>query len=156
MIKVSVPGWKDLELENLVLDANGTIAVDGHIRPGIQEKVFELAKSITVYVVSADTYGTIDQEVEHLAAELVKITPPHENKAKGDFVRQIGAEETVTIGNGVNDVLMLTESALGIAVVGAEGAAAAAVHAADVVVQTPEDALDLLLNPVRLKATLRR
>ena len=50
---------------------------------------------------------------------------------------------------------MLQEAALGIAVLGPEGLAAEALLAADVVVASIEDALDLLLRPHRLVATLR-
>ena len=50
---------------------------------------------------------------------------------------------------------MMKAVALGIAVVQAEGAAAATLMAADVIAPTVCDALDLLLHPLRLKATLR-
>ena len=50
---------------------------------------------------------------------------------------------------------MLAEAALGIAVVGPEGAAAATLAAADVVAPGIFSALDLLANPLRLTATLR-
>jgi len=50
----------------------------------------------------------------------------------------------------------LRAAALGICVLGAEGAAGAAVLAADIVVPDPLTALDLLLHPDRVVATLRR
>jgi soluble P-type ATPase len=50
---------------------------------------------------------------------------------------------------------MLRSAALGIAVIQREGAAAAALLEADVVVTDVRDALDLLLNPLRLVAGLR-
>lgn len=156
MIKIDIPGWKDLQLENLVLDVNGTIAKGGVVSPTIREKIFQLASLLSVYLISADTYGTLEKRAKHLAAELVKITPPKEAEAKADFIRQLGSKETVAIGNGANDVLMLKEAVLGIVVLGGEGAAATAIRAADIVVGSAEDALDLLLKPVRLKASLRR
>lgn len=156
MIRIDIPGWKDLQLENLVLDVNGTIAKDGVVPPAIREKIFQLASSLSIYLISADTYGTVEKQAKHLAAGLVKITPPKEAEAKADFIRQLGEEETVAIGNGANDALMLKEAVLGIVVLGREGAAATAIQAADMVVESADDALDLLLKPVRLKASLRR
>lgn len=59
------------------------------------------------------------------------------------------------MGNGRNDRLMLAEAGLGIAVLGREGSSPLALAAADVVVCSAEEALDLLLVPARLEATLR-
>jgi soluble P-type ATPase len=50
---------------------------------------------------------------------------------------------------------MLRAAALGIVTVQREGAAAEAVRAADILVHDVRDALDLLLEPRRLGATLR-
>ena len=60
------------------------------------------------------------------------------------------------MGNGANDVSMLRECALGICVLGREGVAAEAMMASDVVTPDINAALDLLLNPKRLIASLRR
>ncbi len=68
----------------------------------------------------------------------------------------LGPERCVAIGNGANDAAMLEAAALGIAVVGPEGAAASAVGNADVVCTSITDALDLLLDERALIATLRR
>ena len=37
MIKVSIPGFKSLSLKYLVLDYNGTIAIDGALVPGVKK-----------------------------------------------------------------------------------------------------------------------
>jgi soluble P-type ATPase len=59
------------------------------------------------------------------------------------------------MGNGRNDALMLRRAALGVGVLGSEGAAAEILHSADIVVRDIRDGFDLLLNPLRLSATLR-
>jgi soluble P-type ATPase len=51
---------------------------------------------------------------------------------------------------------MLAAAALGIAVNGTEGMSTAALLAADIYVPNILDALDLLLHPDRLRASLRR
>ena len=50
---------------------------------------------------------------------------------------------------------MVKEAALGIAVVGREGIATETLIAADIVCDNVLDALELLLNPKRIIATLR-
>jgi soluble P-type ATPase len=63
--------------------------------------------------------------------------------------------KTVAVGNGRNDRLMLQESALGIAVILNEGAAMQTLLCADVVCTDIVAALQLLIHPLRLTATLR-
>ena len=61
----------------------------------------------------------------------------------------------IAIGNGNNDADMLSAAALGIVVLGGEGSAVRPLMQADVFARDITDALDLLLNPTRLLATLR-
>jgi soluble P-type ATPase len=67
----------------------------------------------------------------------------------------LGELATVAVGNGRNDRLMLKQAVLGIAVLGEEGTATAALMAADIVVRDVFSALELLRHPQRLIATLR-
>jgi soluble P-type ATPase len=59
------------------------------------------------------------------------------------------------LGNGANDEKLLARAALSLCVLGEEGAAGAALRAADMVVRSPVEALDALLDPLRLVSTLR-
>jgi soluble P-type ATPase len=67
----------------------------------------------------------------------------------------LGRDRCAVIGNGANDVLALEAAAIGFAVLGPEGASAAALRVADIVCASAADALDLLLDPEALAATLR-
>jgi soluble P-type ATPase len=78
-----------------------------------------------------------------------------QDRAKAAYVRGLDPVSTACIGNGRNDRLMLRIAGLGIAVIQGEGAALETVREADIVVRDVRDALDLLLNPLRLVATLR-
>lgn len=71
-------------------------------------------------------------------------------------MEELGPHATAAIGNGLNDVPMLRAAALGIAVIGPEGAGGATLAAADVVVLSIEAALGLLGDPLTLTATLRQ
>jgi P-type E1-E2 ATPase len=156
MLTIDVPGIGVLGLEYLVLDVNGTIALDGVLLPGVAAAVREVARELGVIAVTADTHGTAAVLAEELGAEFRVIERGREAEAKQELVAQLGASSVVAIGNGANDALMLRDAAVGIAVVAGEGAAALAVSAADVVTSDIGVALGLLLNPARLVATLRR
>ncbi len=156
MIALSIPGYQDIMLENLVLDFNGTLASDGRLSGKTRELVNEIAGSLKVYVLTADTFGSAARECAGLKAELITIDRDNGGPDKEAFVEKIGADETAAFGNGVNDVLMLARAALGIVVMGPEGCAGQALARADVVVRDINEGLGLLLNPVRLAATLRK
>lgn len=155
MLTFDIPGQGLLRLEHLVLDYNGTLALDGELLPGVAPRLESLARSLRIHVVTADTFGTVAARVAGLPVALRLLPPGGQDQAKRDFVLSLGAERAACLGNGRNDALMLRESALGVAILGQEGAAAAALSAADVVCASIQDGLDLLAHPLRLAATLR-
>jgi P-type E1-E2 ATPase len=156
MLSIDIPGHGILELEHLVLDLNGTLTLDGSLIPGVPEALASLEESLHVVVITADAHGRASAIAEKLGCDFHVIERGREDEQKLDFVDELGSDSVVAIGNGANDALMLSDSALGIAVVGPEGAAAAAVAGADVIVASIGDALGLLVEPRRLITTLRR
>ena len=155
MLKIAIPGYKDLELEYLVLDYNGTLACDGELIQGVKESLDVLAQSVEIHVVTADTFGKVRSRMENSPVTIVVLPVEGQDIGKLTYVEQLGADRTACIGNGRNDRLMLKRAALGIAVIQAEGAASETLLAADVVCPDVLSALDLLSNPLRLTATLR-
>jgi soluble P-type ATPase len=155
MIRVDIPGFGLLELEHLVVDFNGTMAADGTCAPGIDRLLSGLAAQAQVHVLTADTFGTCRQALKDLPVTVSVLQHTPEDEAKLDYVETLGPACCAAIGNGRNDRLMLQACALGIAVIGPEGAALDALTAADVVVSDSRAAFELLVRPVRLTATLR-
>jgi P-type E1-E2 ATPase len=155
-VEADIPGFGHLRLEHLAIDVNGTLAIEGVLVEGVEERLRELAGRLTVHLLSGDTYGRTGEVAETLGLHATIIRGPDEAGAKRARVRELGRSTVAAIGNGANDAGMLEEAAVGIVVVGAEGAAAPTVRAADLVVTNPLDALDLLLRPARLVAGLRR
>lgn len=156
MIEVAIPGWGEVQIHNLVLDFNGTIAKDGLLLPGVGRRIEEIAKhGVAVYVITADTNGSVARQCKGLPLqiEIYENSTVAENKKA--LVQRLGADCTVAIGNGRNDVKMLEESELSIAVLGDEGCYSKSAVAADLICRDILDALDLLLLPNRLKASLR-
>ena len=156
MITVDIPGRGRLDLAHLVLDVNGTIAEDGHLIPGVRQRLQRIARDLDVHMVTADTHGrqgAIDAELDMTGERLERGRPEGEQKAA--LVERLGAGATIAIGNGANDALMLKAAAIGVAVMEAEGTCVQAVLSADIVCRSTTEALELLLHPRRMVATLR-
>ncbi|WP_031516926.1 HAD family hydrolase [Desulfofalx alkaliphila] len=156
MISIEIPGYKKLNLKHLVLDYNGTIACDGILLAGVKEKLNLLAGKISIYIITADTFGEAAAQCSEVNCQLKILSEANNTLEKEKFVQSLGKENVVAIGNGANDSLMIKEAALGIVVIGDEGAALKTISQADLAVKNIDDALNLLLNRQRLKATLRR
>jgi P-type E1-E2 ATPase len=157
MIELQIPGRGIIELEYAVFDVNGTLAVDGQLIKSVEPLIAQLRGKLEVRLLTADTHGRqadIDRQLKFTADRLKP--GGYEREQKADYVRALGAHRVVALGNGANDVDMLKTAALGIAVIGHEGAAFEALSAADVVTHNIFDAIGLLLFPRRLIATLRR
>jgi P-type E1-E2 ATPase len=155
LIEVNIPGRRIYRLEHLVLDLNGTISLDGNIIDGVPERLDTLRSLLDIWIVTADTRGRAQGLGNSLRVKIHKVDPGNEQDQKLSLVQQLGSESTASIGNGSNDAYMLRESILGICVLGPEGASVEAITGCDVVVPNINAALDLLIKPERLIATLR-
>ena len=155
MVHLDIPDFGQLNLDYLVLDFNGTLAVDGRLLPLVSDQLNELAEKLKIIVLTADTFGSAHMALANVKCDLAVLPPGNQTVGKRDFVRKFGVERCVCVGNGRNDCLMLQEAALGIAVIQTEGTAIETLMAADIALSSIADALALLNNPRRLVATLR-
>ncbi len=150
-MQITIPGRGSIGLDQIVLDFNGTLATDGQVPAEVVELLGQVSQRYPTYLVTADTFGTAVPFAERLGIPW-RIVKTGEDKAH--FIASLNGG-VAAVGNGANDGPMFRAAALAIAVVGPEGAAVAALLAADVVAPTIQDALQLLLSPARLIATLR-
>jgi P-type E1-E2 ATPase len=156
MIEISVPGRGTYRLQYLVLDVNGTLALEGDVIDGVPRRLDQLRHRIETHLVTADTRGRQAAIDAQLGLRATRVEPQNEAAQKAAFVDGLGGDGVCAIGNGANDAEMLRRAGLAIAVLGEEGLAIDALSAADVVAPHINAALDLLLNPLRLIATLRK
>ena len=154
MLCIKIPGREELILNHLILDYNGTIAEDGEIIEGIRPRLAELAKELSIYVITADTHGTAAKKCEGLPLQVLTFPTTEVGKIKAEETGKMEGG-VITIGNGFNDIQMSDAADLSICVIGREGCCGALLAHTDVVVTSIEDALDLLLKTGRLRATLR-
>ncbi len=155
MLKFNIPGREEIRLEHLVLDFNGTLAIDGKLISGVKERLEILSKSLEIHVITADSFGTVQEELKDLPVTISILSPENQAEKKLNYVQKQGIEKTVCIGNGLNDSLMVKEAILGIILIQIEGAASQSILNADIVCPDINSALELLYKPNRLRATLR-
>jgi len=74
VIRLDIPGREILELEHLVLDLNGTIALDGEVLVGVPERLAALSESLAVLMVTADTQGRATAIAGQLGVGLVSVS----------------------------------------------------------------------------------
>ena len=151
-LSITIPGRSELRLEHLLLDVNGTLTNRGVLIDGVPDRLERLRDTLEIRLVSADTFGTLEALAERLEVAAVRASGG-EDKLR--VLDDLGGHRCVVVGNGANDVFVLEAAAVSFVVVGPEGASAAALRCADVVCASAVDALDLLLDPQALSATLR-
>lgn len=153
---MNIPGRGWLQIEHLVCDVSGTLAVDGQLPEGLPRLLNSLKDRLAIHLLTADTHGRQDIIDRQLNLQAVRIQPGNEGQQKAAFVRQLGVDHVIAIGQGVNDAAMLKEAAIGICVLSPEGLAIEALQCADILVSDIFAALELLEKPIRMVATLRK
>jgi soluble P-type ATPase len=155
MLEIDIPGFGLVKLEYLVSDYTGTLSLEGKMLPQVREKLNAVAHSLKVFVLTADEFGKAQEELKEVDCTVHIVIGKDMDVQKAEFVKKLGAEKTVALGNGANDREMLKVSKIGIVVAGREGCSIESLLAADVQVARAVDGLDLLLKPRRLRATLK-
>ena len=125
MITLRLPGQRPRELRSLVLDFNGTLALDGVLLAGVRSRIGAVIKLLDVHVVTGDTFGTVRSALRSLDLHVEVLPPLRQGAAKERYVAALGPGSVCAIGNGNNDAAMLKRAALAIAVLGREGCAGA-------------------------------
>jgi len=156
MLQVNIPGRDIMSLEILVLDFNGTLAIDGEMLESVKDSLIRLSPFLKIHILTSDTFGTVERQCKGLPVQVKVLESKDHTTEKADYLLHFNPQEIIAVGNGANDHMMLERAHLGIAVIGFEGASMQTLLSADLVVNRIEDAFGLLIVPQRLKATLRR
>jgi len=155
MLEIDIPGFGAVKLKHLVSDFTGTLSFNGKLIPGVKEHLNKLSESLSIHVLTSDTFGTSKSELNDVRCELHILEGEYHDLQKEEFVEKLGAIHVVAYGNGNNDRKMLRAARVGIAVTEGEGCSVDILMAATVHVTSITAGLDLLVHPLRLKATLR-
>ena len=154
-MKIDIPGRESIEIRNIIFDYNGTIAVDGKLIKDVSDSINELSNNFNFYVITADTYGSVEKELKDTNCEIIKIPKATQDLSKLNLVKKIGSNITLAVGNGRNDKLMLKEAVLGIGILQDEGICTETLLNSDIISKSILDVFGYLKNTNRLIATLR-
>jgi len=153
---IEIPNYKTISIQHIVCDYNGTIAKDGAVLSEIKERFATLSDRYRLHVITADTFGSVIAQLDGYGAEIKILSSSDHTQEKADYITELGAHHTIAIGNGNNDASMLKTATIGIALLGDEGCSTQTMLDSDIVCKDIADALDLIIEPKRLIATLRR
>jgi soluble P-type ATPase len=156
MITLEMPGREPLLIEHILIDFEGTLAVDRRVDPKAKDKMNLLSRRTKLYVLAQGQDQVPEEVLKKVKAEIVHLKEGEGSQGKLDLLNELGPQRTVAIGNGLDDVAMVENAGLGICVISKEGTASEMVEKADLVVANILDALDFLLKPIRQQATLSR
>jgi len=168
MISIERPGQSNSEIEFILIDFEGTLAIDRRVHPKAKDKVNLLSKRTKIYIfVNSPTppfdkggkggilaKELIEERLRKVKAEIIYLAEGDSSRRKLDLLRQLGPTRCAAIGNGTDDATLMREAGIGICVIGREGASGQVVKNADLVFPDILDALDFLLKPLRQKSTL--
>ena len=143
-----------ITIEHLVLDYNGTVAEDGQLIDGVEERMRSLKELVNIHVLTADTYGTVRAQCDPIGVHVETFPRAGAAECKLEIVQRLGSH-VMCVGNGFNDVLMFDAADLSVAVLEKEGTYAGLIAHADIVTRSIVDAFDLLIRTDRMRATLR-
>lgn len=152
---IEIPGYKILDLKYLLLDYNGTIALDGHMSDSVKKLIHEISKDLEIFVLTADTHGTAASECSGLPVTLKTFPSDDAMMSKLEILDTLDRTHCCAIGNGRNDTLMCASAELSICIMGEEGCYSHLMAQTHITVKSIENALELLLKQKRLIATLR-
>lgn len=153
---VDIPNFKKMEIKNIVFDYNGTLAKDGYMSVKTEELLYEICEKFNVFVITADTFGTVKEQLKDFDIEVKVLLSSDHTKEKAEFINILGRDITAAFGNGNNDKQMLEDAIIAISVMGDEGCSKDALLSSDIICKDINEAMELFLFPKRLVATLRR
>jgi soluble P-type ATPase len=159
-IHAEIPGLGRREIRSIVSDYSGTLSRGGRLADGVEERLLKLLEVVDVHILTSDTFGTAREELRRIPAHVMILVEEHHDIQKQEYVRsRCDPRHAAAFGNGNNDRLLLktVKEAGGIAVAvdNGEGCATETLLNANLFISGAANALDLLLDPKRLKATLR-
>lgn len=156
-IHIKIPWGDKYVIDNVVFDLNGTLANNGKIAETTVNLLKDLAEETNIYILTADTHGTAESLRKKMGdfIKIVVLQSDDHVEEKAKFVHSLGYRETIAIGNGMNDVKMVQEAVLSIGVIGKEGMYAPLIQRVSILVTDIDDAIEMLIHPLKMVATLR-
>ena len=94
-IHVPIPGDEDLNLDHLVLDANGTLTDRGETIISTLAPLTQLRQHLEIHLLAVDTFGTARGLATQIGAEYRQISTGTDRR---EYLQSLGAHGCVAIG----------------------------------------------------------
>lgn len=162
-IEIQIPFFAEpLRITRIVSDYTGTLSFHGRLIPGVHDRLGKLQAFVTIDVLTADSSGTATMQLggmPFLNLEIFKDGDRHD-VLKQSYAEKHNPGQIAAFGNGNNDKLLLETvkraGGLAVAVDNGEGCSVEAMQNAHLFIVGIVNALDLLIEQIWCKATLRR
>jgi soluble P-type ATPase len=159
-IHLDIPGLGRKHVIALLTDFTGTLSRGGVLSEGVADALTRLAAVLDVHVLTADTFGVAARQLAGLPVKIVFLSSSDHTAEKRARGQALDLSRAVALGNGNNDCLLLEATrdagGISIAVDNGEGCATATLLRSSLFIVGAANALNLLLEPRGLIATLRR
>ncbi len=147
------PNNSELFIETIVLDLNGTLAVNGKVSEETKSRILKLkSMAYRLVLISGDIRGNASVIAEDLEIELFLGANSQE---KAEQMQQFDKDKTAAIGNARIDIGTFDNAAISIATLQSEGIHSGIINHVDLIVPSIDDALNLFIDIKSLEATLR-
>jgi len=161
-IKIEIPNFApNFFVRRIITDYTGTLSFGGRLISGVEDRLRRLKELVEIDVLTADSFGTAREQLAAITLDPRILEPGsrHDRDKKG-YAEKHGPGHVAAFGNGNNDELLLRvvrkAGGLAVAVDNGEGCSVLALKNANIFIFGILNGLDLLLDPIRLKATLRK
>ena len=150
---IKAPNNRVLDIENIILDLNGTLANYGIVSERSKELIKALKElNYNIILISGDIRGN----AANIAKELnIKIFLGENSEAKAIEVQKFDPNKTAAIGNARIDIGTFNNAIISIATLQQEGIHTEIIKHVDIIVPSIEDALKLFIDTKALEGTLR-
>jgi soluble P-type ATPase len=149
-----IPNDKKIEINTIVLDLNGTLAVYGKVSKKIRKLIKKLKElNYRIVLLSGDVRGNAKKISKELDIELIVARSYEEKENAMDL---IDSETCASIGNARIDIGTFRKSKIAIATLQNEGIHAEIIQYVDIIVPSIEDALYLFIDKDSLYGTMRK
>lgn len=149
----AIPQVWEIDITTIVLDLNGTLAVQWVVVDGVEDRINKLKTlGFSIILFTGDQRGNASLLCKELGIEC-SYASSHEEKEK--LFLELDVDHTAAIGNARIDNGTFRHAKLSIATLQAEGIHTGILPYIDIIVPSILDALDLFIDWDSLKATMR-
>jgi soluble P-type ATPase len=65
-ITIDIPGFGKVQINSILSDYTGTLAFNGKLVLGVKDRLIRLAERLDIHIVTADSFGTAEEELKGL------------------------------------------------------------------------------------------